>query len=189
MTRSRDHRYMIVQPSTFSVLTAPLAAMDRRALSQAWYSALHLVKHGTNVESVGHLQAVPAAPAGGGVPPSKNRARANDQMAMRRLDRARPAPQMAVAQGDRRALRSPLARKIELAFLRPARRPVRTTLSIEGTGARVHVALQQTPDGLRLVAVCPARLRETVARALDEARFALAARGIALYAVFPEEQV
>jgi hypothetical protein len=188
MTRSRDHRCMIMQPSTFSVLTAPLAAIDRRALSQAWYSALHVVKHGPNGESRTKLQAVPAAPAGGGAPPSKKRTRANDEMAMRRFDKTRPAPQMPVAHGDRRAWRSALARKIELAFLRPTRTPVRTTLSIEGTGARVHVALQQTPAGLRLVAVCPARLRETVARALDEARFALAARGISLYTVLPEEQ-
>ena len=36
------HRSMMTQQLEVSILAAPLAAIDRRALSQAWYSALHL---------------------------------------------------------------------------------------------------------------------------------------------------
>src|SRR6202034_3463065 len=36
------HRAMMTQQLEVSILAAPLAAIDRRALSQAWYSALHL---------------------------------------------------------------------------------------------------------------------------------------------------
>ena len=81
---------------------------------------------------------------------------------------------------ERRAERSPLARRIERAFLDPIRANKRATFTIDGTQARVHVALQTTASGVRLIAVCPAAIRIDVARALDEARYALALRGIAL---------
>ena len=35
---------MMTQQLEVSILAAPLAAIDRRALSQAWYSALHLAR-------------------------------------------------------------------------------------------------------------------------------------------------
>jgi hypothetical protein len=44
----------------------------------------------------------------------------------------------------------------------------------------VHVALHGSGASLRLVAVCAPSVRAAVARALEQARYALAARGIAI---------
>lgn len=77
-------------------------------------------------------------------------------------------------------MRSALARKIESIFLNPRQTVQRATFTIDGTNARVHIALQQKGTQLQLIAVCRPSLRETVARALEEARYALAERGIAL---------
>ena len=77
-------------------------------------------------------------------------------------------------------MRSPLARRIESVFLDPARRSERASFTIEGSRARIHVALQSSPAGLRLVAVCAPEVRPQVAKALDQVRYALAVRGIAL---------
>jgi hypothetical protein len=83
---------------------------------------------------------------------------------------------------DRRAARSPLARKIERSFLDPRYRVHRATFTLEGVRTRVHIALQTSGPCVRLIAVCPPAVRATVARALDEARYALAQRGITLHA-------
>jgi hypothetical protein len=171
---------MISQQIGFSILTAPLAAIDRRSLSQAWYSALHLARpnprssrgqpssnqvvckreHRPNGETP-HIVRPVQRPAGA-VP--KEHA----------LRRGAPSP-------ERRAERSPLARRIERAFLDPVRRTDRATFTLDGSSARVHIALQTTTSGIRLIAVCSAAIRAGVARALDEARYALAVRGIALH--------
>jgi hypothetical protein len=135
MMNVRDDAGMITQQLGYSILTAPLAAIDRRALSQAWYSALHLARSGFPVANV---------------PQQLSKARTAEA-----LDPARPV------------------RRATFSFAGTR----------EGTRARVHVALQSGASGMRLVAVCPAALRAGVARALDQARYALALRGIVLVGV------
>jgi hypothetical protein len=176
-----DDAGMMTQQLSFSILTAPLAAIDRRALSQAWYSALRLAQ-------APHAQTT-LANVGAEVAGSE-RSRYVGQLGGREIveprdanARSQPAtsnPRIAAAP-DRRAARSVLARRIERTFLNPISRPRRATFTIDGTAARVHVALQTTPAGMRIVAVCPASIRARVSRALDQARYALAARGIALH--------
>jgi hypothetical protein len=83
---------------------------------------------------------------------------------------------------ERRALRSALARKIESSFLHPCRSVQRATFTVDSTQSRVHVALRSSGNQLRLIAICPANARSAVARALEEARYALAERGIVLSA-------
>jgi hypothetical protein len=182
LTKLRDDAGMITQQLDYSILTAPLAAIDRRALSQAWYSALHLAR-----------SASPAA----NVPQHLLKARTAEAVTQRvhiagTAHRAQPLAssprgagrsRMKVEAPERRAVRSPLARRIERTFLDPARPVRRATFSVAGTRARVHVALQSGASGMRLVAVCPAALRAVVARALDQARYALALRGISLVSV------
>jgi hypothetical protein len=99
-----------------------------------------------------------------------------------RIVNASPAGPHRVLAGeqDRRSPRSPLARRIERCFLDPVRRIRRASFTLEGTNARVHIALQHGAGRMRLVAVCPPHARSRVAGALDQARYALAARGIAL---------
>jgi hypothetical protein len=78
--------------------------------------------------------------------------------------------------GDRRTPRSRLARRIESVLFSPHSQVRRATFTI-GRG-RVHVVLQSKGDRIALVAFCSPALRGIVARALAQARFALAARGI-----------
>ncbi|HVA26703.1 MAG TPA: hypothetical protein VNF68_00880 [Candidatus Baltobacteraceae bacterium] len=177
---------MMTQQLEVSLICAPLAAIDRRALSQAWYSALH-------VTAAPPARIEPPAPA---MPATRNCARIArphprtatampDAPVSLRAHREAVAPR-ATGSTDRRAVRSLLARQIEREFLRPLNPVRRATFSIEGRAARVHVALQDSRSGLRLIAVCSPGMREVVTRALEEARYALARRGIALAPVIEE---
>lgn len=177
---------MMTQQLGFNILTAPLAAIDRRVLSQAWYSALRLARAG----QTSHAQ----VPARNDAWPCAHATRAGHSHERPPLEKAdthtivRQATSKlrAVAAPERRAERSALARRIERTFLNPLVRTQRATFTVDGTRARVHVALQTTPAGVRIIAVCPASIQTRVLRALDEVRYALAARGISLYSDLTE---
>ncbi|MBV8638437.1 MAG: hypothetical protein JO322_10150 [Candidatus Eremiobacteraeota bacterium] len=177
---------MMTQQLGFSVLTAPIAAIDRRALSQAWYSALHLAKqpskHDTQQAPVA-LERCCAHRAGVLADRRNTHLRSTTGLQVHR--EMKPARRDMVAI-DRRSLRSPLARKIEYAFLRPNLPATRAAFTIDGTRERVHVTMQRTRTGLQLVAVCQPSARERVARALEQARYALAERGISIDARITE---
>ena len=174
---------MMTQQVGFSILAAPLAAIDRRSLSQAWYSALHLARAGEAqpVAARGRNDVAMSEQVAGRAADSHERAGRFKAQSLARV-RAQGPRSTSIAAPERRATRSALARRIERTFLHPVARPQRATFTVEGTCARVHVALQTTPAGVRIVAVCPPAVAARVARALDEARYALAARGIALRA-------
>lgn len=73
---------------------------------------------------------------------------------------------------ERRSV-SQLARRIERKIARPAF-GTRTTLRLDGAQGRVHLVIQRHGDTLRLIAICRRDARESVARALSHARYALA---------------
>jgi hypothetical protein len=177
---------MMTEQLGFSILTAPLAAIDRRALSQAWYSALHLAQGKCVQPSSAQPQtSIPSCDRAARVaePHDHTRSVERDRHPKPRV----PASKSPVAATpERRAERSALARHIERTFLNPIARPARATFTIDGTRVRVHVALQTTAEGVRIVAVCPASIRGRVSRALDEARYALATQGILLCADLSE---
>jgi hypothetical protein len=172
---------MMTQQLQASIVTAPLAQIDRRALSQAWYSALRLARS----------QAAPTTPAG-----VRNAAAAESRRALplpesARVERAirrAPLPLRAVPKrspsacpsSERRALPASLAQRIARAFLAPRTLPVRSTLTLGRGEGRVHVVLQSSGECLRLIAICRPADRELVARALAQARLELAGRGYAL---------
>ncbi len=177
---------MMTQQLGFSVLTAPIAAIDRRALSQAWYSALHLAQQPAKVETTALSVAVDRREVQQTHVAFERRGSAvRTAPALHVQPEKKPVRRDAVAI-ERRSLRSPLARKIEHAFLRPNVPATRAAFTIDGTDARVHVTMQRTRLGVQLVAVCPPHAREKVARALEQARYALAERGIAVTAQIAE---
>lgn len=166
----------------FSVLTAPVATLDRRTLSQAWYSALYGSGKGAdamktsqpvpNAQTAATAHVVPdAAPSARG---ESERAAALRSSTVKTPVHAEETPQ------DRRAPRSTLARKIERAFLRPRSASRKASFTVEGDHGRVHVLLQSTGSRLKLIAICPPKARAHVAAALAQARYALAMRGIDL---------
>ncbi len=178
----------ITEQLQFSVLTAPVATLDRRTLSQAWYSALY----GTAQKAVPQkmIAAVAPAPAASG---GHTVATVHEPVTRGSRACVRPAaanePQAAAGvSGERRAPRSPLARKIERAFLKPRSATRKNAFTVEGEHGRVHVLLQTRGTHLKLVAICPQKARTHVAAALAQARYALALRGIDLDTQLRETQ-
>jgi hypothetical protein len=169
----------ITEHLQFSVLSAPIASLDRRGLSQAWYSALY----GDTAPVRG------ATPASAAPSPANVHAHAGAPSAHARNEAASAtlagqAKCAAAANGgtieERRGPRSPLARRIERTFLHPRGRVRKATFAIDGVQGRVQILLQSSGDRLTLVAVCPPKAKAHVAAALAQARYALALRGIAL---------
>ncbi len=180
----------LTQPLEISVLAAPLAAIDRRALSQAWYSALG---YAAPCHSEGDAFCHPERSANGVSAKSK------DQRApwRRSLDSARlaryarddkahshaigaPSVRSAASVVERRR-DSKLAQRVERKLLLKVGQRARASVAV--AGGRVHLVLQHRGERLHVVAFCPKRLEAAVARALAQARYALARRGISAQAL------
>lgn len=181
---------MMTEQLRFSLLSAPLAAIDRRALSQAWYSALDLAnpkqRGATGAPPMRSGDARVATPASPLAPvPTAPTTRPTSMPCAHAKRTSVALPPFG---DERRAQRTPLARRIERVFCQPRLAVKRATFSLGAGAGRVVVTLQQRGARLHLVAVCPPNARPAVARALGQARFALAARGIALDVVDREVQ-
>ena len=176
---------MMTQQLEVSILAAPLAAIDRRALSQAWYSALHLARQDQRL--------VPARECGPRIVATPNEPEPQDETDLRRPRVAEPCVQhfvqtkplqvtMQSGAGRISANRGslPLSQRIERRFAHSTSHVKRATFSMGRGAARVHVILQTNGNVATLVALCRPQMRGVVARALAQARFALAARGVLL---------
>jgi hypothetical protein len=162
--------------SGVAVVATQLARTDRRALSQAWYSALHLAQT-TPAARDAHFAApatarASAAPRGSApiheVPP-----------APRTAARPLPARSTTAVPADRRAAPTEAARRLERAVAALARRPApRPSHTVAIDGGRVTLLVRSDRGATRVVALCREPLRATVERALARARFSLAARGM-----------
>ncbi len=164
---------------SFSVLTAPLATIDRRGLSQAWYSALYARENPAPESPLATART--GASDGAKRSPAKGIARSGEgaRNGLPGCERLSSVPQIA-AQCERRSVRSPLARKIERTVARKRKTASAATFALEGAKGRVQLLLRTSGTNVRLIAICPESAREHVGVALAHARYALAARGIAL---------
>lgn len=174
---------MMTHDLQISIIAAPLAAIDRRALSQAWYSALHLAH--SNARHV-KTRAKPLPPSAVTIDPRTLR----ETSTLRQvcvLPRSTPTGRsvrdpfgdaVAARQARGRRDETPLARAIGDAFFNARSTVKRATFSMRGEGGRVHVVLQTKGNRLTLVALCPPQMHDAVARALSRARLSLRARGI-----------
>lgn len=172
----------ITEQLQFSVLTAPVATLDRRTLSQAWYSALYGASSNTAAKPH-EVHAACERVTGGAAATHGNAHNAAVTAKMRGMSVHQPAPKTQAPQGmpiDRRAPRSKLARNIERVLLRPRGCAHKTAFTVESEHGRVRVLLQSRGAQLNLVAICAPGARAHVAAALAQARYALALRGIDL---------
>jgi len=172
----------------FDVLTAPLAEIDRRALSQAWYSALHLAA----APAAAPPPRAPRDLATGGAPPAPVAALGRApraRVANARVAAATRKPGVAAAAIDRRSPRSDLARRIERVVARPASAARSASFALRGPYGRVQILLRSHGGRTHVVAVCSAEARADVARALEQARYVLARGGIGACAVRVREAV
>lgn len=165
------------------VLTTQLAATDRRALSQAWYSALHVAEHSSRGMVAHGRRAVtsrrPAGPCGPAtmsttprIITDPRRTTAPAAGAARR--RGNPEPIAA----ERRAANSPLAHKLERALAHHIHPERPASFALRTADGRIHLTIRTDGARTRLVAICAPSLRDRVERALAQARFALAGRGL-----------
>lgn len=161
----------------YSVLSAPLAQIDRRALSQAWISALHLSK--APIARRASSAARPPRRACVAFPAlSRPETLARDSASAPAAAACTRAIAPVLAGGERRTARSTLARRIVELLLAPHNSAHRCTLALGGAKGRVHLLLGGSDRRLHLVALCSPMVRDEVTRALREVRYALAARGI-----------
>jgi hypothetical protein len=160
-----------------AVIATQLAQTDRRALSEAWYSALHLTRAVAPLRSRA-ARAVPstAAPASGvhaPAPPAGERTAVAPT-----APRAQHGTSIRIeAVNERRCPLTETARRIEraVAALATAPYPNATAHTVDVAGGRVRLLVRSDGRTTRIVALCSRPLREQVERALAGARFALAA--------------
>jgi len=171
----------ITEHLEFSVLTAPIATLDRRSLSQAWYSALY----GDGKTACSQTSAAKSRTSSVTAPrePMVQRSVQFHETSASTATHARAAV-CAPRGGDveRRGPHSPLARKIERAFVHPRSVSRKAAFALDGEHGRVQVILQSRGSQFKLVAICPPKAKAQVARALAQARYTLAMRGIELEA-------
>ncbi len=175
---------MMTEQLEVSILAAPLAAIDRRVLSQAWYAALRLGR-----------QALPPSAAISSVPrPAPSRAPMRGVRSQRPLSAVTLAPRTSVlrSQTTKEARigevvewkRSSVARAPHPRLAGCVEKPSgdgrcrRATFSVGRGGARILVAMQTRGNRTTLVAFCRPDLSAAVRRALAQVRVALQAHGI-----------
>jgi hypothetical protein len=167
------------QTTGVAVLATQLAQTDRRALSQAWYDALHLARNAAPTRSGAAPRAFHASPplarATSAPVPARLRVAA-DAAYERHAGGARRAP--ASPGLERRAPKCELADRIERALARRIPRAAAASFAVQIADGRVRILVRSDGERTRVLAVCAPPLRERVERALARARFALAARGV-----------
>ena len=171
------------QTTGVAVFATHLPCTDRRALSQAWYSALHLAERAPRsrgARAAAHAEkAAPRRAAqtarGSALQP------AGDGAARRSCKPLRaPSPRRHVCASarERREPRSALTRCTGHSQAWRLRRALPSAFAVCAANGGVHLLVRADGTRTRVVALCAPRLRERVERALAHARFALASRGI-----------
>ena len=164
-----------------AVIATDIAQTDRRALSEAWYSALHLAdsaiaapspcaaaksSFATTVTARPRYESAKALSARAEGPQARSRGTAAITPSAT-IDRRQPATES--------------SRRIERAVATlSARRPVPAAHTIDVDGGRVRLLVHTDGRRTRILAVCNSPQRDVVERALASARFTLAGAGLAV---------
>ncbi len=166
-----------------AVVATQLAQTDRRALSEAWYSALHVAGGTLPRRTAPHgVIAAPAAADDRAAAPRGERASTGGPRPVQ--PRKHTAARARIdAATERRRPAGEAARHIERAVAAlAARRPLPAAHTVEIAGGRVRLLVHSDGRATRIVAVCSGPLREHVERALASARFSLAGAGMTVAA-------
>ena len=171
-------------PSKIAVIETRLPYTDRRALSEAWFSALHLAH---DAPSDAHSAQLASA----GISGVTNSANESARNARPIAAMSRREPARSVAQAARRAahagLDTPARRATDAARTAAATRafqrarsyaPFRTSITLDGAnGTRVHLIVRRVGSTLHVVALCPPAVEQLVRKALASADLHFRARG------------
>jgi hypothetical protein len=167
---------MRMPANKIAVIETRLPYTDRRALSEAWFSALHLSHETPHAGAAARHSAAAAVSIGD---PKQRRAPDRATHATTRRDPARGlthAARRAAFAGldvplrrstDVRAATSAASAAFDRARSYP---PFRTSLTLEGAnGTRVHLIVRRVGATLHVVALCPPAVEHLVRRALASA--------------------
>lgn len=164
-----------------AVLATHLADTDRRALSQAWYSALHLADRSVRARPAPRASA-PTGDASARTSAQRtadHHANSGTRGPRAARNAARAArPDLLAAAAERRTPKTELARRIEHGLVRRLPRAAAASFAVRAAGGRVQLIVRCDGERTRVVAVCAPPLRERVERALAHARFALTGRAV-----------
>ena len=160
-------------PTGVAVMATNLAVHDRRVLSQAWYSALHVAERAPAAS--GRLrvhddaQRAPRAARAAGYRPRREQTAAPASARGTRAAGgvAEPAP------AERRARKTPFASALART-LACRTWAVPAAFTLDAGDGRVRVLVRADRGRVRVIALCAPPLRERVERALAHARYALA---------------
>lgn len=162
-----------------AVVATHVAQTDRRALSEAWYSALHLSE-----PAAAPRGSTAVAPESIALPVPRHSSPVTAGAVRYQPPAPRPpalASDPAAPAVDRRRIATPAVRRIERAVVRlRAQSLPRASQTLDLAGGRVRLLVRTDAVATRIIAVCAPALREAVERALAHARFALAAGGAAV---------
>jgi hypothetical protein len=179
MTEGSYAALMTTATRSVAVVATRLPITDRRALSQAWFSALHLTQPAARGAAAPHSPQSSSARA----TPARRAADVAQRVAGRSaaLRAASTAGRLSAVNFavERRGPSCELARRIETAVARQrGTRPHQTAaIAISVGEGRVQLLVRNDGTTTRIIALCAPHLRERVDRALAHARFALAAAG------------
>jgi hypothetical protein len=169
---------------SFDIVAVPSVLVDRRALSQAWYDALHLAERGSRAPAGVRSHPLALKPSPGrsvAIVEDASRKPAPANWAPPRASRAvTPEFPVALRGRDRRAAPSPLARRIVARLRATPPSSNATSFSLTTPRGRIHVCVRRLGSGMRLFALCSPALRAEVEAAVAQARFILAGRGVAV---------
>jgi hypothetical protein len=160
-----------------AVIATQLAQTDRRALSEAWYSALHLTRAVAPLRArAARALSSTAAPVSRVHEPVSS-AGEHTAVALMVPRTQRGASARIEPVNERRRPPTETAHRIEraVAALATAPHANATAHTVDVAGGRVRLLVRSDGRTTRIVALCSRPLREQVERALAGARFALAA--------------
>lgn len=158
-------------PDRIAIVAAQLVRSDRRALSQAWYSALHLAESPVSSAKprfAGSASAATGAARAGGSGTPATVATAGLARGARSGSPA-PAPEV-----PRAAAQDPRDGRLVRALARLAERGRSAAQTVELAGGRVRLLVRDDGRTTRIVAVYVPELRVPVARAIAAAGVRLA---------------
>jgi hypothetical protein len=158
-----------------TAIRARLPYLDRRALSQAWYSALHMASDGSSA-GVKHAFAICQLASDGRLPAAADSSRESRARLPLSGSTLLRRPEGAVAGNPANVSRRAERAAVSLATTRRYP-PLRATFTLTIQGARVQIVVRREGATLHVVALCTRRHLELVRRALACADFALRAEG------------
>ena len=171
---------MMTDSLSVSVVAAPLAAIDSRALSQAWFSALHLARERTTRNHPPNA-ALPETEQHGATSTKTRTASSEPHRTMLPCRAYAGAP---IRGGTNEApvhrVRATLTREVKFGAARRPKPPARAAFIVVDGSKRALVVIQTRGAATHVVAICSPAHRQAVAVALSEVRASLAVRGIAL---------